>query len=66
MDVEEIEREIEELPKFDRSILITQVLFDLCRELLGEDACRDQLKELFGIDYLEKLEKRFETNVWAR
>lgn len=63
MDVKAIEREIERLPTSERSLLITQVMFDLCEELLGENACRDQLRELFGIYCLEKLEKRLETGV---
>ena len=63
MDVKIIEREIEGLPTLERSLLITQVMFDLGRELLGEDACRDRLRELFGIDCLEKLEKRLETGM---
>jgi hypothetical protein len=63
VDVKTIEREIEQLPKFERSLLITQVMFDLCRECLGEDASRDQLEELFGIDCLEKLDKRLKTGI---
>ena len=63
MDVKTIEKEIEQLPTSERSFLITQVMFDLCQELLGEDACRDQLRELFGIDCVEKLEKRLETGM---
>ena len=63
MDVKTIEMEIEQLPTSERSLLITQVMFDLCQELLGADVCRDQLRELFGIDCLEKLEKRLETGV---
>ena len=63
MDVKRIEKEIAQLPTSERSLLITQVMFDLCQELLGEDACRDQLRELFGIGCLEKLEKRLETGV---
>ena len=63
MDVKTIEREIEGLPTLKRSLLITQVMFDLCEELLGEDACRDRLRELFGINCLEKLEKRLETGM---
>ena len=63
MDVKTIERKIEQLPRFERSLLITQVMFDLCRECLGEDAYRDQLKELFSINCLEKLEKRLETGM---
>ena len=63
MDVKTIEREIGGLPTLERSLLVTQVMFDLCEELLGEDACRDQLRELFGIDCMEKLEKRLETGM---
>ncbi len=63
MDVKTIEMEIEGLSTLERSLLITQVMFDLCEELLGEEACRDQLRELFGIDCLEKLEKRLETGM---
>lgn len=63
MDGKTIETEIEGLPTLERSLLITQFMFDLCEELLGEDACRDQLRELFGIDCLEKLEKRLETGM---
>jgi hypothetical protein len=63
MDVKAIEKEIEQLPTSERSLLITQVMFDLCQELLGEDACRDQLEELFGIDCVEELEKRLETGM---
>ena len=58
-----IEREIEGLPKLERSLLITQVMFDLCQKLLGEDACRAQLRELFGIDCLKRLEKKLETGM---
>jgi len=63
VDVKTIEREIGGLPTLERSLLVTQVMFDLCEELLGEDACRDQLRELFGIDCMEKLEKRLETGM---
>jgi hypothetical protein len=63
MDVKTIEKEIAQLPTSERSLLITQVMFDLCQELLGEDACRDQLRELFGVNCLEKLEKKLETRV---
>ena len=58
-----IEREIEGLPTLERSILITQLMFEPCQEILIEDACRDQLRELFGIDCLEKLGKRLETGM---
>jgi hypothetical protein len=63
VDGKTIETEIEGLPTLERSLLITQVMLELCEELLGEDACRDQLRELFGIDCLEKLEKRLETGM---
>lgn len=63
MDVEGIKREIGKLPKSDRSVLITEVMVAFCREIFGDEACRDQLKELFGIDCLEKLDKRLETGI---
>jgi hypothetical protein len=63
VDVKIIEREIEELPVFERSFLITQAMFDLCQKLFGEGASRDRLMELFGADCLEKVEKRLKTGV---
>ena len=63
VDVKNIERELEGLPTLERSILITEFMFGPCQELLSEDACRDQLRELFGIDCLEKLGKRLETGM---
>lgn len=63
MDVKDIEREIEKLPKSDRSALITEVMLDLCQEVLGEAACRDQWRELFGIECLKKLDKRLKTGI---
>jgi hypothetical protein len=63
VDVKTIERGIEGLPTAKRSLLITRVMFDFCQEVLGEAACRDQLRELFGVDCLEKLEKRLETGM---
>jgi hypothetical protein len=62
LDMEMIEGEIEKLPESNKGILLTEVMSDLCPEILDE-ACRDQLKELFGIDCLEKLEKRLKTGV---
>ena len=62
IDMEMIRGEIEKLPESNKCILLTEVMFDVCREILDE-ACRDQLKELFGIDCLEKLEKRLKTGV---
>jgi hypothetical protein len=63
VDGKTIAREIEGLPTLERSLLITQIMFDFCEELLGEDACREQLRELFDIDCLEQLEKRLETGM---
>ncbi len=63
VDGKTIEKKIEGLPTLERSVLITQVMFDFCEELLGEDACRDRLRELFGMDCLEKLKKRLETGM---
>ena len=63
MDMETIRKEIEKLPREDQSILLTEVMHALCRELLGDEACRNRMKEVFGIDCLEELEKRFETAI---
>ena len=63
MDVETIKKKIENLPREDKSILLTEIMPALCRELLGEEACRDRMKEVFGIDCVEELDKRFETAV---
>lgn len=62
IDMKIIEGEIEKLPESNKGILLTEVMSDLFPEILDE-ACRDQLKELFGIDCLEKLEKRLKTGV---
>jgi hypothetical protein len=63
MDMETIKRGIEKLPREDKSILLTEVMPALCRELLGDEACRDRMKEVFGIDCVEELDKRFEMAV---
>ena len=63
VDGKTIEREIEGLLTSERSLFITQVIFEFCEELLGEDACREQLRELFDIDCLEQLEKRLRTGM---
>lgn len=62
MEVEDIGRENEKLPESNKYILPTEVMPDVCREILDE-AGRDQLRELFEIDCLEKLEKRLKTGV---
>ncbi len=62
IDMKIIEGEIEKLPESNKGILLTEVMSDLFPEILDE-ACRDQLEELFGIDCLEKLEKRLKTGV---
>lgn len=63
MDMETIKKEIEKLSKDDKSILLTEVMPVLCRELLGDEACRDRMKEVFGIDCVRELSQRFETAV---
>lgn len=63
MDMETIRKEIEKLPREDKSILFTEVMPALCRELLGDNACKDRMKEVFGIDSVEELDKWFETGV---
>jgi len=60
--VKMIEGEVETLFESNKGILLTKVMADGCREILDE-ACRYQLKELFGIDCLDKLEKRLKTGV---
>lgn len=62
IDMKMIEGEIEKVPESNKGILFTKVVPDVYREIL-EEACRDKLKELFGIDCLDKLEKRLKTGV---
>jgi len=40
MDMETIEKEIEKLPREDKSILLTEITAALCGQLLGDEACR--------------------------
>lgn len=63
MDMETIKKEIEKLSKDNKSILLTDVMPTLCRELLGDEACRDRMKEVFDIDCVRELSQRFETAV---
>ena len=63
MDMETIKKEIEKLPREDQSILLTEVMPALCRELLGDEACRNRMKEVFGIDSVDEFDKWFETGV---
>ncbi|MBW2057829.1 MAG: hypothetical protein JRH07_12830 [Deltaproteobacteria bacterium] len=63
MNLETLKREIEELPRGDKVVLLTQVMPVLCRELLGDEACREQMKEVFGIDCVRELAERFEAAV---
>jgi len=62
IDMKMIEGKIEKLPESNKDILLTEVMSDLFPEIMDE-ACRDQLKELFDIDCLDKLEKRLKTGV---
>jgi len=63
MDMSTIKKEIEKLSKDNKSILLTEVMPALCRELLGDETCRDRIKEVFGIDCVRELSQRFETAV---
>ena len=63
MDAQMIKREIEKLPKEEKTTLLIEVMPALCRELMGDEACRVRMMEIFGIDCLEELEKRFETAI---
>jgi len=63
MDAASIKREIEKLSKEEKTTLLIEVMPALCRDLLGDEGCRVRMMELFGIDCLEELEKRFETAI---
>jgi hypothetical protein len=63
MEVETIKGEIENLSKEDKTALLIEVMPALCQELLGDEGCRIYMMEVFGIDCLEELEKRFETAI---
>jgi len=63
MDAASIKRQIEKLSKEEKTTLLIEVMPALCRDLLGDEGCRVRMMELFGIDCLEELEKRFETAI---
>jgi len=63
MDMETIKKEIEKLPREDQSILLTEVMPVLCRKLLGDEACKKRMKEIFGIDSVQEFDKWFETGI---
>ncbi len=63
MDAQTIKGEIDKLSKEDKMTLLIEVMPALCRELLGDEGCRVRAMEVFGIDCLEELEKRFETAI---
>jgi hypothetical protein len=60
MDAKTIKGEIETLSREDKTTLLVEVMPALCRELLGDEGCRARMMEVFGIDCLEELQKRFE------
>jgi hypothetical protein len=63
MDVQTIKGEIEKLSGDEKTTLLIDVMPVLCREVLGEEGCRVRMMDVFGIDCLEELEKRFETAI---
>jgi glutamine amidotransferase len=60
MDVATIKKEIDRLSKDEKSKILTEVMPALCRELLGDQACRGKAMEAFGIDCVEELEAKLE------
>ena len=63
MDAQTIKKEIDRLPRDEKTTLLVDVMPVLCREVLGDEGCRIRVMEAFGIDCLEELEKRFETAI---
>ena len=63
MNAYTIKKEIDHLSKDEITSLLTEVMPALCRELMGEEQCRNHMMEVFGIDCVEELEKRFEAAV---
>ena len=63
MDVQMIKGEIEKLSRDEKTTLLIDVMPVLCREVLGEEGCRVRMMDVFGIDCLKELEKRFETAI---
>jgi hypothetical protein len=63
MDAQTIKGEIDRLSRDEKTTLLIDVMPALCREVLGDEGCRVRMMEVFGIDCLEELEKRFETAI---
>jgi len=60
MDATTIKKEIDNLSKDEKIKILTEVMPVLCRELLGDESCKDKIIEVFGIDCVEELDKRLE------
>jgi hypothetical protein len=60
MDVATIKKEIDSLSKDEKSRILTEVIPALCREFLGDEACKGRVMEAFGIDCVEELEAKLE------
>ena len=60
MDVATIKKEIESLSKDEKNRILTEVMPALCRELLGDEACKGKVMEVLGIDCVEELEAKLE------
>ena len=63
MDAQTIKGEIDRLSRDEKTTLLIDVMPALCRQVLGDEGCRVRMMEVFGIDCLEELEKRFETAI---
>jgi len=63
MDAQTIKEEIDRLSRDEKAALLVDVMPALCREVLGDEGCRVRMMEVFGIDCLEELEKRFESAI---
>jgi len=61
--MEELKQEIENFSKEEKTEFFNEVVPSLCKELLGDEACREKVKEIFGIDCIKELEKRFEAAI---
>jgi glutamine amidotransferase len=60
MDGAAIRKEILDLSKDEKTRILTEVMPALCRELLGDEACKRTVKEAFGIDCVKELEDKLE------
>jgi hypothetical protein len=58
MDVASIRKEILDLSKDEKTKILAEVMPALCRELLGDEACKRTVKEIFGIDFVKELEDK--------